>query len=222
MLDPNESNRRSDEAAVKDQFEKLGYVVEKLDRKTSKRKRPDFLISNSSGPQMLCEVKTKDSAFYPRDKKKYGVEHVHISTRDPKFVGRFQNIPIDLSKIDEPLAKAVRKRAALIADHPEYTHLPLLVALFLDQFLREYLFAYPPSFDERDERFREVSGILKIESHVAALPESFEALSDEEKGEFLRDALTAGSRRTDFVLKKNKAAIRAVPEDFERRCLPDA
>jgi hypothetical protein len=38
MLNSEESNRRSDknEADVKEQFEKLGYVVEKLDRKASK------------------------------------------------------------------------------------------------------------------------------------------------------------------------------------------
>jgi hypothetical protein len=56
MLDSHESNRRSDnnEAVVKEQFEKLNYVVKKLDRKGSKGRRPDFLISNSSGvPQML-------------------------------------------------------------------------------------------------------------------------------------------------------------------------
>jgi hypothetical protein len=233
MLDFEASNRRSanNEAAVKEQFEKLGYVVGKLDRKASKGRRPDFLISDRAGQrQLLCEVKTVDSAFYPRDKKKYGVENVHVSTLDSKFIGKFGNIPIDLTKIDKPLAEAVRQRAALVTDRPETADLPLLVALFLDEFLREYLFAYPRSFEP------EVSGILTIERNVARNA-AFKKLSREEQRRRLRaealrldcghtpspasmDDLPPSS--TDFVLVKNEAALRVVPEDFERRCLPDA
>jgi hypothetical protein len=163
MINQKESKRRSDEneAAVKQQFKNLNYWVERLDSKSSKRRRPDFLISTSSGPLLLCEVKTVDSAFYPRDKKKYGVEHVHISTLDPKFRGSFQGIPIDLTRIDRALADAVRQRAALIADRPETADLPLLVAIFPDPFVAEYLFAYPRSFAERSDDFRKVSGIFR-------------------------------------------------------------
>jgi hypothetical protein len=72
MLDFNESNERSaaNEAAVKEQFENLGYVVEKLDRKASKGRRPDFLISHRAGQrQLLCEVKTVDTGGYLQDKE---------------------------------------------------------------------------------------------------------------------------------------------------------
>src|SRR5437870_11725742 len=113
MLDFEESNRRSEsnEAAVAEQFRKLNYLVKRLDSKSSKRRRPDFLISMSSvRPKMLCEVKTVDSAFYPRDKKKYGVENVHISTHDEKFCGTFKNVPIDLMKSDKVLSDAIDKR----------------------------------------------------------------------------------------------------------------
>jgi hypothetical protein len=232
MLDSKESNRRSanNEAAVKEQFENLGYVVEKLDRKASKGRRPDFLISDRAGQrQLLCEVKTVDSAFYPRDKKKYGVENVHISTLDPKFIGKFGNIPIDLTKIDKPLAEAVRQRAALVADRPETADLPLLVALFLDEFLREYLFAYPRSFEP------EVSGILTIARDVARNA-AFQKLSDDEQERRIRADIERASstdtnakvnddlppHSTDFVLVPNQAAIRGVPQDFARLCLPDA
>jgi len=233
MLDFEASNRRStkNEAAVEKQFKKLGYEVEKLDRKASKGRRPDFLVSDRAGQrQLLCEVKTVDSAFYPRDKKKYGVENVHISTLDPKCIGKFGNIPIDLTKIDKPLAQAVRQRAALVADRPETADLPLLVALFLDEFLKEYLFAYPRSFEP------EVSGILTIERDVARNA-AFKKLSDEEQRRHLRtEALRLDCGHTpspasmddlprrskDFVLVKNEAALCAVPEDFERLCLPDA
>jgi hypothetical protein len=92
MLDSKASNRRStkNEDAVAEQFRQLGYFVEKLDRKATKGRCPDFLISNSAGPQMLCEVKTVDSAYYSRDKQKHGVENVHISTLDDKLIGQFK------------------------------------------------------------------------------------------------------------------------------------
>ena len=234
MLDSKESNRRSDnnEAAVKEQFEKLNYVVKKLDRKGSKGRRPDLLISNSSGvPQMLCEVKTVDSAFYPRDKAKYGVENVFISTLDPKFEGGFGNIPIDGSAVEKKLADAIDKREALIKDEPHYADLPLLAALFFDGFATEYL----PPFDER---FREVSGILMIAEDVER-NKAFGRLSDEQQDRHVRAELAELDRArvtgttpkfdddlpphsTDFVLVKNEAALRAIPWDFERRCLPDA
>ena len=148
MLDSRASNRRSveNEVLVATQFKTLGCLVKKLDRKAAKGRRPDFLISNSAGvPQMLCEVKTVDSAFYPRDKEKYGVEHVFISTLEPKLIGQFKNIPIDLTKIDQGLAEAVSQRAALIADCPGTAVLPLLVAFFFD-FFAEHLPFYPALF----------------------------------------------------------------------------
>jgi hypothetical protein len=224
MIDSKASNRRSarNEAAVAEQFKKLGYLVEKLDRKASKGRRPDFLISSSAGPQMLCEVKTVDSAFYPRDKKKYGVADVHISTLDPNFIGKFGNIPTDGKKADELLAYAVRQRAELIADRPETADLPLLVALFFD-FFAEHLFPYPYSFEPQ------ISGILTIETDVER-KKAFAKLSDEEqkrraKAEFEGNAQVNDDlppRSTDFVLVHNEAAIRPVPEDFSRLCLPNA
>jgi hypothetical protein len=233
MINPKASNQRSDanEAVVKEQFEKLNYMVKKLDRKGSKGRRPDFLISNSAGvPQMLCEVKTVDSAFYPRDKKKYGVEHVHISTLDDKCFGSFRNIPIDGSAVERQLADAVGKREALIKDEPQFANLPLLVAFFFDQLATEYL----PPFDER---FREVSGILTIVEDVKR-NKAFGKLSDEEQEQHLRAELAeldrarlTGTtpkfdddlppRSKDFVLVPNEAALLPVPEDFARLCLPD-
>lgn len=232
MLDSNESNRRSDnnEAVVKEQFEKLNYVVKKLDGKGSKGRRPDFLISNSAGPQMLCEVKTVDSAFYPRDKKKYGVENVFISTLDPKFEGEFHNIPIVGSAVENKMADAIDKREALIKDEPQYATLPLLVALFFDGFATEYL----PPFDKR---FREVSGILTIAEDVER-NKAFGKLSDEQQERHVRSELAELDRARltgttpkfddnlpphskDFVLVPNKTAVRRVPEDFADLCLPD-
>jgi len=233
MIDPKLSQQRSDanEAAVKTQFEKLKYVASRLDTKAAnKRRRPDFLISNSAGPLLLCEVKTVDSAFYPRDKAKYGVAHVHISSLDHKFIGSFQNVPIDLSTIDEALVKAISQRDALVEDQPQFADLPLLVALFLDDMASGYDFAY--SFAERSESFREVSDFLTIAQDVER-NKAFAKLSDEEQEQHIRaqceiaDGLTPTAKvrddlpphTTDFVLFRNEAANREVPEKFGRQCL---
>ena len=223
MLDSKESNRRSEsnEAAVAEQFRKLKYLVKRLDGRSSKRRRPDFLISTSSArPQLLCEVKTVDSAFYPRDKKKYGVEHVHISMLDDKFRGKFKNVPIDLSKIDKGLADAIDKRKVLVEDDSSFANLPLLVAFFFD-FYADYLVCYPRWFDERDESFREVSGVLTIEPYVET-SEPWEKLSHEEQRRRAKDEFDGNAPRTTrFVLVPNKAAICPVPEDFARLCVTD-
>src|SRR6476661_2015943 len=122
MLNSEESNQRAtaNEAVVKEQFKSLNYLVKRLDPKSSKRKRPDFLISNSCGPQMRCEVKTIDSGGYMHDKG------VHLSTRD-ETLEKFE-YPVSLTKIDESLANAVQKYKALVEDDSSCATLPLLVA----------------------------------------------------------------------------------------------
>jgi len=191
----------------------LKYSVERLDR-NNKRARPDFLVSRSGRPQMLCEVKTIDSGGYMHDKG------VHVSTLDENL-GKFE-CPIDLTKIDECLADAVRKRKALVEDDARFADLPLLVAFFFD-LLAEYLPFYPHSFDERDERFREVSGILTIKDDVE-MTKAFDKLSDEEKKRRLEtgDATGLPPNSKDFALLQNEAALRVVPKDFERQCLSAA
>src|SRR6266480_5448921 len=203
MINSEESNRRSaaNESVIKEQFENLKYLVKRLDHRKSKRRRPDFLISNCSGPQMLCEVKTVDSGGYPRDKAVYGVQDVHISTLDEKFQGHFKDIPINLNKIDEGLADAIDKRKALVEDDSSFADLPLLVAFFFD-FFAEYLHFYPRSFDKRDERFQEISGILTIESDVAR-NKAFEQLSAEEQERRLKNPelmTDLPPHSTDFAL----------------------
>jgi hypothetical protein len=191
MLDDKEVKKLSDaaEAAFKEQFEKWEYAVKRLDR-SGQNARPDFLLSNNSGPQLICEVKTIISAGYLRDAVK-GEFHISMRDRNLENLGVFEN-DLQPQKIDARLKVALRQRAALLADQPEYAELPLLVAFSFD-FFADYMLFYPASFDERDKRFREVSGILWIQDGNA------------EK----------------FVLLRNKAAIRPVPEDFARLCLPD-
>jgi hypothetical protein len=118
MLDDKEIKKLSDanEAEFKEQFEKLGYEVEILDC-SGHDARPDFLVSNSAGPQLICEVKTIVSAGFRGDE---GKEGIHISMRDKNLekLGVFQN-KLDPRKIDRRLKKTLRQRAALLADEPK-------------------------------------------------------------------------------------------------------
>jgi hypothetical protein len=222
MLDYSEVNRLSalSEAVVRKQFEKLGYTVKKLDGPT-KDSRPDFLISNSSGPQMLCEVKTIVSFGYMPDKGEH-VSTLDVSTRDvtardvPTWHKNLREFckKIDLRKMDDVIADAVRQRSALISDEPKYSELPLLVAFDFDPLAEAFFHFYPERFNE------DVSGILRIEPDVA-LSKAFGELPDEEQEPRLRtdDAAGLPANTKDFVLAPNKNAIRRVPKDFQLRCV---
>jgi|ERR1051326_2399321 len=211
MLDPKRANdiAAANEVAVAKQFEKLGYLVERLDRKSSKRPRPDFLISDSAGcPQMLCEVKTILSAGYLRDR------HANVSMQDERLAGSgVFSTPIDLTDIDDCLASAVRKRAALVADEPRFADLPLLVAFSFD-FYADFLHFYPRTFDEN------VSGILTIQADIAR-KQAVDKFSDEELERRIRTGDESGLPPTskDFALVRNKAAAaRRVPKHFQLCC----
>ena len=200
------------EAVVQKRFKKLKYSVQRLDREKP-RSRPDFLISDYSGrPQMLCEVKTVFSGGYLRDKG------VHVSMLDEKLpnFGVFQN-EIDLTKIDDCLANAVYKRAALVADDKSFKDIPLLVAFFFD-FFADFLPSYPRRFNP------DVSGILTIKSNVGRV-RAFEKLSIEEQERRLRTGSMAGlpsdSKHFVLVRNKDKTACRPVPKDFQLRCITE-
>jgi hypothetical protein len=212
MLNPKESNQiaAANEVSVAKQFEKLGYVVERLDH-PKKTARPDFLISNSAGcPQLLCEVKTILSAGYLRER------HAHVSMLDDNLAnsGVFET-KIDLTDINEGLASAVRKRAALVADDSSVADLPLLVAFFFD-FFADFLHCLPRQMDEH------ISGILTIKDDVARSA-AFEKLSRQEQERRLRSGDESGlpPRSKDCVLVRNKDARRVVPQAFQLQCITE-
>jgi hypothetical protein len=140
----------------------------------------------------------------------------HVSTLDEKLydTGVFEN-QIDLRRISDNLADAVRKRNALIKDDPDFADLPLLVAFFFD-FFADHLVCYPRSFDP------EISGILTIKKDIART-KAFGQLSDNEQEQRLRTGDMSGlpPSSQDFVLIQNKAARRGVPRDFQDRCLTE-
>ena len=193
------------EAVVKKQFEKLRYLVRKLDS-NAKKKRPDFLISRADGPEMLCEVKTVFSQGFLAGRG------AHVSTLDENLKGPFKH-EIDLREISDKLANAVQKRKALVEDDSSFTDLPLLVAFFFDPYA-DVLDAFPDTFEA------EVSGILTIKNDVPRT-NAFEKLSEEQQEQILRTQNAAGlpPESKSFALVQNKAASRPVPRDFQYQCL---
>jgi hypothetical protein len=190
------------EAKVKKQFEKLNYSVERLDRNNGNR-RPDFLISNSSGrPLMLCEVKTINSAG------------CGVSTHNEKL--QAFKIPLDRmqKQIDDHTENAAAQRAELVKECPQFARLPFVVALFLNALVS--LDVYPRRFNE------DVSGILMIQPDVA-LGKTFDELSDAEQERRLKsgDATGLPPNSKDFVLVRNKQARRKVPKDFQDQCITE-
>jgi hypothetical protein len=203
----------ANEETVERQFKKLGYVTQRLDRQKA-IPRPDLLITNSADhPQMLCEVKTVFSGGYLSGRD------AHVSSRDPRLCdsGVFEN-EIDLRKINDCLADAVRKRLAHVDDVPRHKDLPLLVAFFFD-FFADFLPFYPRTMDES---FKDVSGILTIERDIART-KAFEKLEVEEQERRLRGGLQSGlpPNTKDFALVRNKTAQRPVPKDFQLKCVTE-
>ena len=207
MLDDNDVKQfsKASEVAVKKQFEKLGYEVKKLDH-PKKTARPDFLISNYSGPQMLCEVKAIASFGYMADK------NAHVSMLD-KNLGKFHK-EIDHRQMDDDIADAVRKRSALIKDEPKYARLPLVVAFIFDPLADILFVSYSRRFDEN------VSGILTIKRRDDS---GEEELTEEELAQRARaNSMSMFSwGRLEFVLVRNKNARIKVPKDFQLRCVTE-
>jgi len=203
----------ANEAIVEKQFEKLNYSVKRLDLQ-KERPRPDWLVLDPFGPQMLCEVKTVFSGGYLPDRD------IHASTHDQRIYNSgVLETEIDLTKIDHYLSDAVRKRSALVADIPDLQNVPFLVAFFFD-FFADFLPFYPRKMDER---FQDISGILTVERDVART-HAFEKLDVEEQELRLKTGLESGlpPNSKDFVLVRNKTACRRVPKDFQLLCLTES
>jgi hypothetical protein len=105
-------------------------------------------------------------------------------------------------KPSENFANAVGKYNALVENDSSVADLPLLVAFFFDQ-LAEFLSFHRLSFEKRDERFPEVSGILTIKEDVV-MPTDFKNLSHEQQGRYLESShqrMTCHTPKTLFCFK---------------------
>jgi hypothetical protein len=187
----------------------MGYRVTRLDRRGARR-RPDFLISDSSGPLFCSEVKTLFSGGYLSDR------NAHLSTADPQFLNSgFFSTPVDFSNIDEKMHDAVDQFEVLVRDHPEYANLPYLVLFFFDFFADNFRL-YP----KRMESFPQVSGIGKVVVNHA-LKKAAHELPMEELAERARtgDTRDLPPPSKDIELVVNECAKVALPAQFTAACI---
>jgi hypothetical protein len=197
------------ESVIEEQFQRLYYETKRLDVQ-GPRSRPDFLILDSSGPQLICEVKTVFSAGFLSGR------NAHISTHDPKLLntGTFYS-QIDFRKIDDCLSDAVGKCHCLIADCPEFEAVPLTVAFFFD-FFPDYFDFYP----RRMERFPEVSGILKIvEDRTIKQIAKKMSLIELERRIKAGDMNGLAPSGKEFLLVQNQCANLRLPNHFVSACI---
>lgn len=211
MIDPAYISTISlaNEAVVEKRFKKMTFRPERLDYQ-GPRRRPEFLVSDSAGPVVVCEVKTIFSAGYLHDR------NAHASTADPKLLntGAF-SVEVNREKIDENLADAVDKYRTLVSDRPELRDLPLVVALFFDEFA-DHFDLYPSKM----ERFPEVSGILKVEKDHA-IRTAAETMTLAELEERIETGNMGGLPPSSkmFRLVENECAAVRLPRHFVDTCL---
>ena len=204
-----EQESRYNEDIVEKRFKSLRLVPERLDRQ-GPRSRPEFLVSDSSGPLLTCEVKTIFSGGFFADR------NAHASTEDPALLntGVFST-GIDFGRIRDNLRDAERKYRCLIEDRPSLQALPLLVVFFFDPFA-DFFDLYP----SRMEEFPEVSGIARVISDHA-IRQVAEKMSLNE----IKARIEAGSMRglpassKEFLLVQNECAINPLPDYFVEMCI---
>jgi len=199
----------TNEAVAEKRFKKMGFKVERLDLQ-GPRRRPEFLVSDSSGPILISEVKTIFSGGYLGDR------HAHVSTQDPALLntGVFRT-EIDFSRIEDDLADAVRKCKTLALDVPSLADLPLLVVFFFDPFA-DHFSLYP----SRMAGFPGVSGIAKVEIDHAIRAKA-QKMSLEELKKVLDSGSMAGwpPNSKDFRIVPNECAKYPLPRHFVDFCL---
>jgi len=199
----------ANESVIEKRFKRLHYKTKRLDVRGPKS-RPDFLILDSSGPQLICEVKTVFSAGFLSGR------NTHISTHDPRLLntGTFYN-EIDFSKIDDNLSDAVSKYHCLITDCPEFKAVPLAVAFFFD-FFANYFDYYP----RRMEHFPEVSGILKIvkDRAIERIAKKMRLIELERRIK-TKDLSSFPPSSMDFLLVENQCANLRLPKHFVSACI---
>jgi hypothetical protein len=199
----------ANESVIENRFKRLNYKTKRLDLHGPKS-RPDFLIFDASGPQLICEVKTVFSTGFISGR------NAHISTHDPKLLdtGTFHN-QIDFRKIDDNLFDAVRKYRCLIDDCPEFEVLPFAVAFFFD-FFADYFDYYP----RRMDRFPEVSGILKIVED-RAIEQIARKMTSVELERRIKASDLSGlpPSSKDFLLVENQCANLRLPRHFVMDCI---
>lgn len=200
---------RYHEKVAEKRFKKMGYTVQWLDTQ-GPRKRPEFLVENTAGPLLICEVKTQFSGGYLRNRG------AHISTEDPALpnTGMF-SWDIDFGPMYHDLSDAVGKYNHLVEDRPDLAGTPLLVIFFFDELADIFDF-----FPARMEEHPDVSAIAVIEINHA-IRQKQDSMSLEELEGVMKSGVMKGfpppSKELRLVL--NEVASRPLPTHFVDSCL---
>lgn len=208
-LDPQQIQAISDsnESVAEKRFRKMGLQVLRLDRQ-GPRSRPEFLVSDSSGPLLLSEVKTIVSAGYLSNR------NAHASTLDSDLPGT-ESFGMAIDMREDVLANAVWKYRCTVSDIPGLVGIPFAVVLFQD-FYADHFTLFPPRMDS----FPEISGLLKVVKDDAR-DQAMRKMSMEE----LRRRGATGCMkglppsRKEFCLIKNECAANPLPGHIVARCL---
>jgi len=200
------------EKVAQKRFEKLRLNVKRLDG--VKRRRPDFLVSESTGPLLVCEVKTILSAGYVDERR------AHASTEDPALFDHPLLAPAfccdgGFLNVHDALSDAVDQHRSLVKDHPELGGVPFVVALFLD-FFADCFDVLPRSMPD----FPTLAGLLKVE-HGWERDKAAGRLNLEELREVidgLREVkLGPETKRWRFL--QNDSARTPLPRHFVMTCI---
>ena len=206
----HDAARRLEKVAEK-RFKKLGYTTEWLDNQ-GQRKRPEFLVKDSAGPVLVCEVKCRFSAGFLRGRG------AHISTMDMSLLdtGVFSWTE-DFEAIYDDFEDAVSKYRTLIADRPDLADMPFVVVLFFDMFA--------DCFDRIPDdlgRFPDITAFAAVVKD-RAIQEKADSMTLEELTAVLDSRSMKGfppnSKELHLVI--NRAARVALPDDFIARCVLD-
>jgi len=205
----------ANEKIAEKRFRRMGLVPVRLDklgkRKRPERKRPDFRLDDGAKrPVVICEVKTIFSGGQVKDKK------FLASTLDPEHLGKGPfSFDVDFSDMDGAVANAIVKYRELVEDFPRLARVPLVVAFFFDEFA-DHFDLYRADMD----RFKDVAGILKVESdHLRNLVAR--TMSSDDLKALIKSASMAGMPQSTkgFRLLKNTCARLRLPRDFVARCI---
>lgn len=199
---------RNEEVAKK-RLKKMGLRVERLDHQ-GPRKRPEFLVLDSTGPMLICEVKTIFSAGFLGDRS------AHISTHDPALLDTEEfSREISFQKMEENLDAAVGKFRTLVEDRPELAGIPLVVIFFFDFFANDF------DFFHRDmPKFPDISGIMRVE-----VDHEIRRASEKLSLEGLRRQIESRSKKgmpppsKGFRLVVNTSAKHPLPGHFVDSCI---
>lgn len=211
MLNESDVKAVSDkwELIFEKRFKKLRYTVDWLD--TGKAKRmPEFLVSDGSGPVLVCEVKT---VLAGKPSKEHAASISLMDDDLPTETGF--DIELDKSKVDADLEDASAKYTELLKQRTNLKGIPLIVAFHFDFFAGD-LSQYPDCMNN----YPLVSGVVTLvrDREIKAWAH---AMSIEELKRRIDENDNSGIPQNTAELKllRNRKASNTLPRVFVEQCI---